>query len=124
MCYVMYVLLILYLSEHHCQPGLQYEGTWYEMSMKSIARNLCTHNTGNVKIPIWSKMTHKGDSAYQPSRWVISFGLLPGFVSLSLPLLLLLLAEDSDLPVALVVMETCVPSKSAVEKIIHPIHGH
>ena len=60
-------------------------------------------------------MTHKEDSAYQPSRWIISFRLLLGFVSLSL--LSLLLTEDSDLPVALVVMETHVSGEPARENI-------
>lgn len=49
------------------------------------------------------------DSAYPPSRWIVSVRLLLGFVSLSLPFLLV---ENSDLSMALVVMETHVSSKS------------
>ena len=63
------------------------------------------------------------ESAYRPSGRVRALHFLLWF-RLSLSLSLHLLVHDSDLPVALVVMETCVPSKSAVEKIIHLIHGH
>lgn len=82
--------------------------------MNGMARKLCTRNTGNVvKTPYLIQGDTQGMTVhiYQPSRWIISFRLWLGFVSLSLPFLLL--AEDSDLPVALVVMETHVSSEPA-----------